>query len=606
MAAFDFSQSFQGINGALLNLGKRMQEQSDSEALLKAFDQSQGVTGQPRFTQPTASTSAPMPLTGSGDYFSRTRSAESSGNDAARNPASTATGRYQFLEGTWADLMKSRPDLGLTLDGRNDPQQQDKAMRAFTSQNADVLRSKSIDPTDRNLYMAHFLGGGAAPNFINAVQQDPSVPATSLVRPAVVAANRSVFLNQDGTPRTAGEVYARMTNRFGDGSTAVAALGGGGAQPVQVAQANGQPQADLPAQGAAEAQGFLIPGGQPATRENINGATIRALLANPGTRDIGKALWTQAMTGRQFGFQVVGDQLYRTNPATGAVEAVGVSKPPTPVSLSEGQILVDPRTGAIIARGQDKATKPVSVAEGGTLVNPDNGSVVYQAPAGNKSQQEIAAREKVADQQGLQGDDRKFFVLNGRLPTAAEKTTEGQANAALYADRMREANRILSDPAISEASNSARQRLFSNVPLAGNYLVSPEYQMADQAQRDFINAVLRRESGAAIAPSEFDNARRQYFPQPGDSPAVLAQKAQNRETAIVGITRAAGPVYAKQQASQNAPASTTAPTREGEDKRTKTSLPVRIQPGMTPEMIKKRFAPGTRLILPDGSEGVVK
>lgn len=33
---------------------------------------------------------------------------------------------------------------------------------------------------------------------------------------------------------------------------------------------------------------------------------------------------------------------------------------------------------------------------------------------------------------------------------------------------------------------------------------------------------------------------------------------------------------------------------------------VRIQRGMTPEMIKQRFAPGTKLILPDGTEGVVK
>lgn len=34
--------------------------------------------------------------------------------------------------------------------------------------------------------------------------------------------------------------------------------------------------------------------------------------------------------------------------------------------------------------------------------------------------------------------------------------------------------------------------------------------------------------------------------------------------------------------------------------------PVRIQGGMTPDMIKQRFAPGTKLILPDGTEGVVK
>jgi len=36
--------------------------------------------------------------------------------------------------------------------------------------------------------------------------------------------------------------------------------------------------------------------------------------------------------------------------------------------------------------------------------------------------------------------------------------------------------------------------------------------------------VLRKESGAAIAASEFDNAEKQYFPQPGDSDQVISQK----------------------------------------------------------------------------------
>ena len=52
--------------------------------------------------------------------------------------------------------------------------------------------------------------------------------------------------------------------------------------------------------------------------------------------------------------------------------------------------------------------------------------------------------------------------------------------------------------------------------------------MFEQAERNFINATLRRESGAAIAESEFDSARKQYIPQPGDSAGVLEAKRQNR------------------------------------------------------------------------------
>lgn len=51
-----------------------------------------------------------------------------------------------------------------------------------------------------------------------------------------------------------------------------------------------------------------------------------------------------------------------------------------------------------------------------------------------------------------------------------------------------------------------------------NWTQSPQQQQVEQSQRDFVNAVLRRESGAAISASEFDSARKQYFPQIGDSP----------------------------------------------------------------------------------------
>lgn len=49
-----------------------------------------------------------------------------------------------------------------------------------------------------------------------------------------------------------------------------------------------------------------------------------------------------------------------------------------------------------------------------------------------------------------------------------------------------------------------------------------------QAQENFINAQLRRESGASIAESEFENARQIYLPVIGDSAEVLEQKRKAR------------------------------------------------------------------------------
>lgn len=92
------------------------------------------------------------------------------------------------------------------------------------------------------------------------------------------------------------------------------------------------------------------------------------------------------------------------------------------------------------------------------------------------------------------------------------------------------------------------KRAAESVPLIGeglgmaaNRFASGEQQQIEQAQRDFVNAVLRQESGAAISPSEFTNAQKQYFPQPNDTPEVVEQKRRNREAAINGFRISAGP-----------------------------------------------------------------
>lgn len=101
------------------------------------------------------------------------------------------------------------------------------------------------------------------------------------------------------------------------------------------------------------------------------------------------------------------------------------------------------------------------------------------------------------------------------------------------------------------------QQNADNVPLGlGNYFRDPEFQRFDQARRDFVNAQLRRESGAVISDQEFENAEKQYFPVPGDSPEVIAQKRRNRENAISGVRASSGPGagYAEQLRQPTQPA----------------------------------------------------
>lgn len=140
-----------------------------------------------------------------------------------------------------------------------------------------------------------------------------------------------------------------------------------------------------------------------------------------------------------------------------------------------------------------------------------------------------------------------------------------QAKALLFGSRMQAAEQALSKlDAQGVNRGSVVKQVVENTPLVGGALgaaanalvASPQQQQVEQAQRDFVNAVLRRESGAAISPTEFDSARKQYFPQVGDSQAVIQQKTQNRQLATRGLM---AEVPAKKRDSINAPAQQISP-----------------------------------------------
>jgi hypothetical protein len=112
--------------------------------------------------------------------------AESGGNDQAKNPQSSASGRYQFTDGTWADVMKRHPDLGLTADGRSDPAQQEKAKAAYTADNDKVLSTAGYDPSQANERLAMRFGANGATKVLGA---DPSAPMSSIMPSNVMAVN---------------------------------------------------------------------------------------------------------------------------------------------------------------------------------------------------------------------------------------------------------------------------------------------------------------------------------------------------------------------------------------------------------------------------------
>lgn len=141
--------------------------------------------------------------------------------------------------------------------------------------------------------------------------------------------------------------------------------------------------------------------------------------------------------------------------------------------------------------------------------------------------------------------------------------TESQGNATAFGMRMNEAHSLLKNleskgetgtgviggtvggvvglaPFIGDKLTAGVDNIFNVLPgVLGGY--SPEQQQVLNGRINFITAVLRKESGASIQPSEFATAERLYFPRPGDPDVVIKQKQKARELAIQAMKIQAGP-----------------------------------------------------------------
>jgi hypothetical protein len=136
-----------------------------------------------------------------------------------------------------------------------------------------------------------------------------------------------------------------------------------------------------------------------------------------------------------------------------------------------------------------------------------------------------------------------------------KKATEAEKNTALFGQRMSQANDVLlglekpdANLNIAGAGTSLQRSQFFP-----EYFKPVDLKKYEQAQRNFITAVLRKESGASISDGEMANAKAQYFPQAGDTEEVINQKQQTRALAIDGFKHGSGREWDK-IAQQPAPA----------------------------------------------------
>ncbi|MBI2233510.1 MAG: hypothetical protein HYU57_00555 [Micavibrio aeruginosavorus] len=182
-------------------------------------------------------------------YMMEKAAAESSFKADAKAKTSSAAGLYQFIESTWLQMVNRHGDkygLGAYADKisdsgkvsdtatrreilalRNDPEIAALMAGEFAAENRQALIDSGIAEKDigsTELYLAHFLGAGAASEFIKAKQDNPLAPAADIF-PRAAKANHNVFYNsKTQQARSLGEVYAFFDKKFGcaEGSSTMA------------------------------------------------------------------------------------------------------------------------------------------------------------------------------------------------------------------------------------------------------------------------------------------------------------------------------------------------------------------------------------------------
>ncbi len=166
----------------------------------------------------------------------------------ARAGTSSATGLYQFIEQSWLGVIKDHgADHGLgwaadsirqtasgtfvvsdpatrqaILDLRRDPQTAAIMAAEHASDNKAALEQSLDRPTTgTDLYMAHFLGLGGARSFLGAMAANPDRAGAAMF-PAAARANRSIFYDGAGQPRSLGEIYDQFEAKLNSGAAAAA------------------------------------------------------------------------------------------------------------------------------------------------------------------------------------------------------------------------------------------------------------------------------------------------------------------------------------------------------------------------------------------------
>jgi hypothetical protein len=161
----------------------------------------------------------------------------------------------------------------------------------------------------------------------------------------------------------------------------------------------------------------------------------------------------------------------------------------------------------------------------------DANATRYQDAELRRQEADAARQFQHAENEAQRGNARAIAGMQQSKRGSGDKQTEGQRKTEGLLSRAR-------------AARSTADQLESTVStvdlLAPSFLRSEKGQQYRQSAKQWIQSVLRDESGAAIGADEEASYFETYFRQPGDTAAVIRQKQQARDAAEDAMQQKAG------------------------------------------------------------------